>query len=151
MLQKETPEAEEIMITLLKTLFSLTVAQLENDPCSEPARRLNQTWSRVNAYLRAHRTENLSREKIASLFRISPGFLSRLAKRYTGMKFSKLRTVYKLELADELLRSTDMNIDEIADECGFNYTSHFHRCYRDHFGITPRRRRDTLEEDTPQA
>jgi len=149
-LHKEAPGAEERLIPLLKALFDLTCFQLGNDPRTEPKRRLNRTWNRINTYLRAHRTENLSREKIASLFQLSPGSLSRLAKKYTGMKFSKLRIVYKLELADELLRSTDLNIDEIADECGFNYTSYFHRCYLEYFGITPKRRREEPEGDPPR-
>ena len=59
--------------------------------------------------------------------------------------------VHERKWADELLRSTDLNIDEIADECGFNYTSYFHRCYLEHFGITPKKRREEPEGSPAKA
>lgn len=133
----------ELLGQLMRTLFSITVNQIRNMK-GQNSLRLNRNWGRINAYLRAHRKESLSREKIALMFHLSPGSLSRLAKKYTGMEFSKLRNLYKLELADELLRSTDMTIEEIAEECGFNYTSYFHRCFLEHFGMTPKKRRESL-------
>ena len=139
-LQQESAPGE-VVLHLMKALFSVTVDQLCNME-GNYAPRLNRNWEKINSYLRAHRTENLSREKLAELFHLSPGSLSRLAKKYTGMEFSRLRLIYKLELADELLHSTDMTADEIAARCGFNYTSYFYRCFNNHFGVTPRQRRE---------
>ena len=136
----------EILLNLMKTLFFLTVRQLSTHR-GEHIPRFSFNWGRINSYLRAHREEELSRDKVAALFHISPGSLSRLAKKNTGMEFSRLRLLYKLELADELLRSTEMTTDEIAARCGFNYTSYFYRCFYKHFGITPRKRRESLKEE----
>lgn len=135
-----------VLLSLMKSLFTVTVQQLREHQ-GEYAPRFSFSWGRINAYLRAHREEDLSREKVAALFHISPGSLSRLAKKNTGMEYSKVRLLYKLELADELLRSTELTTDEIASRCGFNYTSYFYRCFYKHFGITPRKRRETLREE----
>lgn len=139
-LQQESAP-REVVLHLMKALFTLTVDQICNME-GNYAPRLNRNWEKINSYLRAHRAENISREKLAEQFHLSPGSLSRMAKKYTGMEFTRLRLIYKLELADELLRSTDMTADEIAARCGFNYTSYFYRCFYHHFGITPRQRRE---------
>lgn len=142
-LQQEKCSAE-ILLSLMRTLFAVTVKQISQSE-GQGGHRISRNWNRINSYLRAHRAESLSREKVAAVFHLSPGSLSRLARKNAGMEFSKLRTLYKLELADELLRSTDMTIEEIAETCGFNYTSYFHRCFLNHFSVTPKKRRESQE------
>lgn len=144
-LQQESAPPE-VLLSLMKSLFAVTVKQLQ-EIRGEHSPRFNSNWDRINVYLRAHRAENISRDKLAALFHLSPGSLSRLAKQHTGMEFSKLRLLYRLELADELLRSTDLTTEEIAARCGFKYTSYFYRCFYNHFGITPRKRRNNLPEE----
>lgn len=43
----------------------------------------------------------------------------------------------RLIKAQELLRSTDLNVTEVAYDTGFKNPSHFSRVYSEHFGITP--------------
>ena len=44
------------------------------------------------------------------------------------------------------LKSTDMTVTEIALDCGFNDVSHFIRVFRETYGVTPKKFRQT--EDT---
>lgn len=44
----------------------------------------------------------------------------------------------RLDHADFLLRSTDKQVNEVADECGFEHVSYFIKCYKAKFGTTPK-------------
>jgi CheY-like chemotaxis protein len=44
---------------------------------------------------------------------------------------------FRLRKAHELLRSTDLNVQEVAWDCGFNDAAHFTRVFHAEFGINP--------------
>jgi len=94
--------------------------------------------------------EPLSCAELASVANLSTRHLERLFRKY----FNKTPTRYYLELrlsrARLLLLQTDLSILSVALACGFVSASHFTKCYRDHFGHTPRaeRRPPTLEDNT---
>ena len=48
----------------------------------------------------------------------------------------------RMELAKELLKSTDMTVKEIAYRCGFADVEYFSRCFRDNCGNSPARWRN---------
>ena len=45
---------------------------------------------------------------------------------------------YKMDLACKLLLDTQKNIVDIADQCGYEYASHFTTAFKRRFGIAPR-------------
>ena len=44
----------------------------------------------------------------------------------------------RLDLASELLISSDLNINEIGYESGFKNSSHFNKSFKDRYGVTPK-------------
>lgn len=126
---------------LLDELWLLSLDEISN-AAIKGTPQLRGLWSKINYYLRNNRSNTITRENTARLFNISPGYLSRLAQRYAGCEFIELVSRYKLEHAAILLQSTTLSIDEISDECGFNYRSYFDRRFKIFYGITPREYRD---------
>ncbi len=61
----------------------------------------------------------------------------RKVKTLTGETPSRLLRKARLERADELLRTTDRPIADIAFEVGFSAPSYFSKSYREHFGELP--------------
>ncbi|MDR1297030.1 MAG: GlxA family transcriptional regulator [Deltaproteobacteria bacterium] len=86
----------------------------------------------------------LSTTQMAREVGVSPRQLERLfvssVKDSPAGYFRKLR----LRRAHWLLHHSDMNVTEIALECGFNNSSHFAKRYKDFFGRSPSRSRDSL-------
>ena len=41
----------------------------------------------------------------------------------------------------ELIKQTNLSTVDVAALCGFKSTPHFSKCYRDHFGVSPRMER----------
>ena len=129
-------DKDEIAGKLLASLFLLTLEELQ-DSESSSVLNIRSLWNEINCFLQEHRTEVISRNMLAKIFRISPGYVSNLSKKYMGMSFSETKLHYQLEHAENLLRNTLLNIDEIASECGFSSSNYFIRRFKKVYGQTP--------------
>lgn len=61
----------------------------------------------------------------------------RKIKSITGKTPSSLILEIRMNAASELIRKTDLNINEIAYQVGFNDSSYFGKCFKSYFGVTP--------------
>jgi len=86
-----------------------------------------------------------STDEICSEMGISHTYFHRLYLRAFGVTCRQDVIESRLIYASELLRSTDMPITEIAEECGYDSESYFMRQFKQHRGCTPTefRRRNT--------
>lgn len=62
----------------------------------------------------------------------------RKIKSLTGVTPNNFILIYRLNRAAEMIRSRDSRLNEVADLLGFSSQSHFSRCFKQHFGITPK-------------
>ena len=81
----------------------------------------------------------------ARTYGYTPAYASRSVKRQTGKTFSKLLREYRLQRAAELLSSSDMSIEDIALEIGYQVPSALYRHFSAHFGMTPNEYRHALK------
>lgn len=83
------------------------------------------------------------------------GLSKRQLERLFREKLGKTPTRYYLELrlcrARLLLRQTEMPILQVAVASGFQSASYFARCYRGHFGLSPKDERTSLERPPSAA
>lgn len=93
-------------------------------------------------FMRANLHKDISRDETARHAGISPSHFSRLLKERTGRSFTELLRQCRVDLACDLLRSTEQSLAEIADACGFCDQSYFTRVFQDVKGMTPKRFRD---------
>jgi len=99
--------------------------------------KAHATWLAVRAYLREHCALPLDRTSVAQAFRITPGHVSRLFKRYGTAGFASTLQQLRLKRARILLDSADMTVSEIAYRCGFSSPAYFTRVFRQNVGVTP--------------
>lgn len=78
---------------------------------------------------------------IAARAKVTRRQLERIYQRNLKCSPGRLVHILRLERSRVLLRKTDKSIREIGEACGFVSQSHFSRCYKDHFGRSPRRDR----------
>ena len=80
----------------------------------------------------------LSLSTVASQFRISEVYLSKLFKQSFGQNFSKYVESLRLNEAKRLLEDESLSITRIAEIVGYNSPQSFRRAYKRVYGTTPR-------------
>ena len=93
-------------------------------------------------YMRQNLHLDISRDETARHAGISPSHFSRLLKERTGRSFTELLRQCRVDLACELLRTTELSLAEVASACGFCDQSYFTRVFQDVKGMTPKPFRD---------
>ncbi|QHT60200.1 AraC family transcriptional regulator [Paenibacillus lycopersici] len=91
----------------------------------------------VLAYLDRHLAEDLSLERLESLFFISKFHLSRLFKKHTGSTIHEYILYKRIALAKALLRE-GRSVTEASMDAGFNDYSGFLRMFKKKVGLLPR-------------
>ena len=91
----------------------------------------------IKEYLLRNYSSNISREALAYSVDMSPNYISKLFKKYTGRKISRFINELRIEDAARKLRETDMNIIDIAYSVGFESLRTFNRAFLTIMGDTP--------------
>lgn len=90
-------------------------------------------------YIDAHYNDPmLSRQTFSSHFHISEAYTSRFFKEYTGYQFSEYVTKVRMEAACNLLSETNITIEKISQQVGYNSDVSFRRAFKAHMGMTPK-------------
>ncbi len=85
--------------------------------------------------------------QIADDFKQSPPALSRMIKKSTGYTFQELLMRKRFQKAIMFLVETELPVNEIAANIGYENQSHFYRQFKKRFGMTPSQYRDRHKND----
>lgn len=91
---------------------------------------LKQKLAAVHAYIDDHFSEDLSLEKLSSMFYISKYYLTREYRRIYGTTIFQHIISARINYGKELLRYSDKSVEDIAHLCGFNDQSYFARQFK---------------------
>ncbi|MEN6315880.1 MAG: helix-turn-helix transcriptional regulator [Clostridiaceae bacterium] len=90
------------------------------------------------AYVDKHFTDHdITLVQIADNFNLSMYTCSRLFKEFTGLGFKEYITGKRMELAKELLLTTNKNVYEVSNDVGFENSTYFMSRFKANFGISP--------------
>ena len=93
-------------------------------------------------YIDSNFREPITLEKAANLAGLSKGAFSAVFRKKIGVTFQDYIIKKRLNWASTLLKSTELNITEIAYNSGFRSHSHFSSMFKKVFGISPLDYRD---------
>ncbi|CAM3983703.1 helix-turn-helix domain-containing protein [Mesobacillus zeae] len=96
-------------------------------------------------YITKYYGEGLTATEVAAHINFSPTYFSRLFKKETGRSFVEYVTFVRLQRAIYRLRHTDLTIEQIADETGFNTPNYFSNIFKRYAGLAPTEYRATKE------
>ena len=74
---------------------------------------------------------------IAAKFNISEGYVSSLFKEQAGINFTEYVEKQRISKACELLKTTDLNINDISEKVGYNSVQSFRRAFKRLHGFSP--------------
>lgn len=87
-------------------------------------------------YLEQHYMEDVSLEQCAEYVGTNPFYLSKSFKLVAGTNFIDYLTELRIDKAKELLRESEMKIQAIAEQVGYQH-SYFNRIFKKLEGVTP--------------
>jgi len=131
------------------------VSEIMNDMfysyCRLVNRHSTQQYSlpvrRVIIYIDSDLTADLSLKALAVSQNISPGYLSTLFKKETGMTITEYVNNRRIRHAIRLLNSTQLQIQTIARHCGIPDVNYFSKVFKKQTGKSPKEYRKTLKPE----
>jgi AraC family transcriptional regulator, exoenzyme S synthesis regulatory protein ExsA len=132
-----TPHEELLLLKFEELLLSLFADSKHQDLtdyfislCQKQEHQMNRIMEENFAY-------NLTLENYAQLCHMSLSTFKRYFKSHYQTTPSTWLKNRKLNLACQKVLHTDLNINQISFECGFEDTSHFIRVFKQQFHLTP--------------
>ncbi len=136
-------------------MFELKLSALMTDILVECVRHGNLCASgnsdieKVTAiinYIHDNYNCTLSNKSIAEHFHYHPVYISNIIKQHTGHPIHRYIKIIRTGRAADMLITTDKTIARICSECGFYDESHFVRCFKNHFSMTPAQYRTRFKD-----
>lgn len=100
--------------------------------------------SEVISKLEQDFNKNWTLQELSKIACMSENNLLLVFKEATGMSPIAYGISIKIKMAAMLLKSTSLNITQIALQCGFNDSNYFSRLFKKEFNLTPKNYRKTM-------
>lgn len=122
-----------LMIRILHTVSTMYEFFLSNE------QRKKMNWiifEEVTNYIK-ERSADITIKDLVNRFHFNEDYYNRLLKDKTGLTYSEYVQNIRLMQAGNLLRTTTMTIDAIANEVGYRNKGYFYKIFIKRFGMTP--------------
>lgn len=93
--------------------------------------------SRITNYIQVNYREDLTLEGVARIFGFSPAYLSKMFQKYAGINYKAYILDLRTEAGYRLLMNSELQVGEIASECGFPDSRSFAKSFRRRYGMPP--------------
>lgn len=145
------PREEHGRYCVLKSLELLYLFCTKERPYTATAADMNhtlvRTLSMAGRYLEEHMDEHITIDELGRMFYISSTSLKAGFRRMYGRPVHAWLREKRMQKAAGLLRSSDLNILEIAQMVGYGSASQFGTAFRKHYGTTPGQYRKMSETE----
>jgi AraC-like DNA-binding protein len=122
----------ELFAAYRRTLVDVT------DAIARPvSARRDRSLRRAMDYVHQHYGEPLSLDAVAHVAGFAPNYFSLLFKRREKLTFERYLRNLRVERAKQLLTTTDLDIQRVAQLCGFGTGQYMARVFRRALGVTP--------------
>ena len=90
-------------------------------------------------------SSNLTVKRVAQEVSLSPDYLTRLFKKELGVNIITYINRKRIHTSLELLKNTNLSIEEIGDLIGLSNTSYFYTIFKREIGVSPKQYRNSLK------
>lgn len=141
-LDKANAECSSSRLKILGLLYHLLGQINEELPInqvnlSSPGSDIPQIAADIYGFLTNNFEQSTSIEAIAHHFDISRNYLFQLCKRYYQCSPKQIVLESRMEKASHLLRSTSLQVNEIAESVGYRDAFQFSKMFKNYFGHSP--------------
>ena len=116
-----------------------------NDYQSVVATQGNDRLSEVHEYIIQHFNEKITLEDLSAIAKMTPPAFCNYFKNKTRKTVFTYINDLKLGYSRKLLIETDLNVDQIAFQSGFNSTTFYNRKFKERMKLTPKEYRKQFD------
>lgn len=127
-------QLETLLTEALRKIKTQPVAPLYSEMVQKALAKLEETYAK-----------DWTLKSMGDVLHLNPVYFGQLFKKETGKSFSQYLNQLRIKKAQKLLLYSDKNINEIAEETGYNNTNYFSKMFKKLNGITPKEFRETYE------
>ena len=103
---------------------------------SDPISREVLVRAALQEITQNYREASLS--NVARTYGVSLAYVSECVRAQTGKTYKELLQKHRMETAARLLRRSELNIQQIITQVGYENTSYFYRLFHERYGQSPR-------------
>lgn len=135
---KSLEELKRIVITIIHNMIQTSSTESSENRIVQMSKEI---------IYKNYGDSNLGVATIAGKLDVSVAYLSSLFKMETGQNLVKFITKYRIEKSKELLKHTNMKVNDVANHVGYINPSYFISIFRNHEGVSPTQYRGKAVEN----
>ncbi len=128
--------SSELLSSCLKLILISLAKNADMTETSDKSKNY-ETVQKVIHYIESNYHLHLSNESMGKHFHFNPSYLNRIFKQHTGDTIHNFLIKYRMNLAMELLHTTNIPVNEIVATVGFTDVPHFIKSFKKITGKTP--------------
>lgn len=128
----------------LYSFLSEIFKQLEQNCTSINENEVIHYFEQMVKYIDEHYDQELYIKDLSARFYLNQFYCCRLFKKVLGKTFSEYVVSIRINKACQLIKSTDLSIEEVALKVGYVDYFYFNKVFKKHCGITPAKYRKDL-------
>ena len=90
---------------------------------------------------------NISTSMLANMQKVSASYLSSIFKKETGKSITEYINLKRVEMAKDLLKKTNLQVQTIAQHCGIMDMNYFSKVFKKYTGKTPKEYRESFRKN----
>lgn len=114
-----------------------TSEEIEACDTKEEISITEETAAQIQAYIQQNLKNDICVNDIASYVHLNPIYVMRLFKAKTGNSIVEYITLLRIERAKELLQTTALSVQKVAEEVGYDNYSYFTRLFKKKMKLSP--------------
>lgn len=122
---------------IVRTVREIVRDSDANTAYSMPSKSKDYQRSSIIDRFFSNYRQQLTLEMLADQLNLSPRQVNRLLKQHYNTSFKQKLLSTRIEVAKDLLRTSDLPIDQIASDIGCESTAYFYCLFQDKTGMTP--------------
>lgn len=96
-----------------------------------------EIFNPILQHIESHFNEELTVSMMSRMANMSKYYFCHSFKEFTGKTFTDYLNTIRINKSELMLKSTNMNVTEVATACGYNDLSYFSRLYKKYKGVPP--------------
>lgn len=118
--------------------FLRSTVETELDAAVEERRQAeSKPIRKAKHYILQNYSQALTLEALGSMSGFSPAYFSTLFKKETGSGFAEFLAKVRMDKAKELLKETDLRVDDVCRDVGYSDLKHFAKSFKKATGLKP--------------